>query len=191
MLRLGLLPLLILLPLFQPLDAMSVKAAIESIGAHTNMMPRQRGVTLPMIRVEHDKVVLYRVFYLKVPRPGLPTAISYPTYVASYDLSSNQFIALRKFDAKVKLAGEEPWAVQFHKFDKPTDIIAEFNRIWECYDALIPPFLEQGKREPTPAEKAKAKEYMGYFARHAEPPLRPVYDHYGGDFLSFVTKLAR
>ena len=154
------------------------------------MMPRQRGVTLPMIKLEHDKLVLYRVFYLKVPRPGLPTAISYPTHVASFDLTSNQFIALRKFDAKIRLAGEEPWAVQFHTFDKPGDIIAEFDRIWKCYDALIPLFLEHGKGAPTQAEKTKAREYMGYYERHAEKPLKPVYDFYGGEFLSFVAKLA-
>ncbi len=37
---------------------MPMKNAIQEIGKHTNMMPRESGITLPMVEIENGSVIV-------------------------------------------------------------------------------------------------------------------------------------
>ncbi|MEW8585108.1 MAG: hypothetical protein AB2531_05035, partial [Candidatus Thiodiazotropha sp.] len=98
------------------------------------------------------------------------------------------FITLKRFEMEVPNLRPPPWIHNRPAFEKPEDIIPEFDRIWTLYDILIPAFLkgDAGNEEL----KTAAKAYVHYFDRHAEKPLLPFYDLFGGDFLRWVGRVA-
>ncbi|MEW8435821.1 MAG: hypothetical protein AB2629_17515 [Candidatus Thiodiazotropha sp.] len=171
------------------LFAMSMKEAVQQIGEHANMMPMERGITLPMIKVENNRVIVRRLIYFTRTTPEYGTAITEPQYVAIYDLSAAAFLTLKRFEMEVPNLKPPPWIHNRPAFDKPEDIIPEFDRIWTLYDMLIPAFLnpDAGISEEI---KQAAKAYVHYFDRHAEKPLLPFYDLFGGDFLRWVGQVA-
>ncbi|MBT3046312.1 MAG: hypothetical protein G8D61_04565 [gamma proteobacterium symbiont of Ctena orbiculata] len=168
---------------------MSMKEAVQQIGEHANMMPMERGITLPMIKVENNRVIVRRLIYFTRTTPEYGTAITEPQYVAIYDLSAAAFLTLKRFEMEVPNLKPPPWIHNRPAFDKPEDIIPEFDRIWTLYDMLIPAFLnpDAGISEEI---KQAAKAYVHYFDRHAEKPLLPFYDLFGGDFLRWVGQVA-
>jgi hypothetical protein len=168
---------------------MSMKKAVNGIGQHANMLPRERGFSLPCVRVEGDKITIYRFFYLTRASAKDGTMISAPTYVGIYDWSGDKFVALRAVTVKPEGLPPPPWKHSRPTFDSPSEIIPEFERIWGLYDLLIPAFASGGS-DHSAATIAAAKEYLRAFDRHAERPLMAYYRHYGGHFLDWVKQVA-
>lgn len=168
---------------------MSMKEAVQQIGQHANMMPIERGITLPLVKIENNRVIVRRLIYFTRTTLEYGTAITEPQYVASYDLSSNSFLTIKKFEMDVPNLKPPPWIHNRPAFEKPEDIIPEFERIWTLYDILIPAFVK-GDAAVSMEIKQAAKQYVHYFDRHAEKPLSPYYDMFGGDFLRWVGHVA-
>ncbi|MBT3015730.1 MAG: hypothetical protein AB2669_20585 [Candidatus Thiodiazotropha endolucinida] len=168
---------------------MSMKEAVRQIGQHANMMPVERGITLPMVKLENNRVIVRRLIYFTRTTPEYGTAITEPQYVAIYDLTGTTFITLKRFEMDVPNLRPPPWIHNRPAFEKPEDIIPEFERIWTLYDMLIPAFLK-GDAGISAEIKQAAKQYVHYFDRHAEKPLLPFYDVFGGDFLHWVGRAA-
>jgi hypothetical protein len=83
--------------------AMSMKAAVQQIGQHANMMPLERGITLPMVKLENKRVIVRRLIYFARATPQHGTAITQLQYVASDDLSNAAFIGLEKFESEFEV----------------------------------------------------------------------------------------
>ncbi|MET0051156.1 MAG: hypothetical protein ABW095_08760 [Candidatus Thiodiazotropha sp.] len=167
---------------------MSMKEAIQQIGQHANMMPMERGITLPLIKVENGHVMVRRLIYFTRTTPE-GTYITEPQYEAIYDLSEATFITIRRFDVKVPNLPPAPWIHNRPRFESADEIIPEFERIWTLYDMLIPAFLK-GDDNVSPEIKQAAKLFTQYFERHAEKPLTPYYDWFSGDFLRWIGRVA-
>lgn len=170
-------------------SAMSMKEAVQQIGQHANMMPIERGITLPMVKVESNRVIVRRLIYFTRTTPEDGTAITEPQYVAVYDLTGSVFITLKQFEMDVPNLRPPPWIHNRPAFDKPEDIIPEFEKIWTLYDILIPAFLK-GDDGVSAEIKLAAKEFVYYFERHAEKPLLPYYDVFSGDFLLWIGRVS-
>ncbi|MES9862907.1 MAG: hypothetical protein ABW157_00245 [Candidatus Thiodiazotropha sp. LLP2] len=168
---------------------MSMKDAVQQIGQHANMMPMERGITLPMVKAEIDRIIVRRLIYFTRTTPESGTAITEPQYIASYDLTNAQFITLKKFEMDVPNLRPAPWIHNRPTFESPDEIIPEFERIWTLYDMLIPVFAK-GDAQVSAETKQAAKLYVGYFERHAEKPLMPYYEIFSGDFLRWVGQIA-
>jgi hypothetical protein len=168
---------------------MSMKEAVHEIGQGANAMPLECGITLPIVKVENNRIIVRRLIYFTRITPDLGTAITAPQYVASYDLSAAAFISLERFDEDVPNLGPPPWIHNRPAFDKPEDIIPEFNRLWTLYDILIPAFVRREAGISAEVGQA-AKDYIHYFDRHAEKPLLPYYQKFGGDFLHWVVRIS-
>jgi hypothetical protein len=152
-------------------------------------MPIERGITLPMVKIENHKVIVRRLIYFTRTTPEYGTAITEPQYVAVFDLTGNTFVALQRFEMDVPNLVSPPWIHNRPAFDKPEDILPEFERIWVLYDVLIPAFQKGGAGAGEEVRQA-AKQYVLYFERHAEKPLLPYYDVFSGDFLRWVRGVA-
>lgn len=168
---------------------MSMKEAIQQIGQHANMMPIERGITLPMVKIENNRVIVRRLIYFTRTTKEHGTAITEPQYIAVYDLTGAAFITIKRFEMAVPNLKPPPWIHNRPAFEKPEDIIPEFDRIWTLYDMLIPAFLKADGAVSKEIREA-AKQYIHYFDRHAEKPLMPFYDLFGGDFLRWVGQVA-
>ncbi len=168
--------------------AMSMKQAIQLIGQHANMMPIERGITLPLIKVENRHVMVRRLIYFTRTTPE-GTYITEPQYEAIVDLTEGAFITIRRFATKVPNLPPAPWIHNRPRFDTPDEIIPEFERIWTLYDMLIPAFLKGGSNV-SPEIKQAAKLFSQYFERHAEKPLTAYYDWFSGDFLRWIGRVA-
>jgi hypothetical protein len=169
--------------------AMSMKEAVQQIGQHANMMPAERGITLPMVKVENNRVIVRRLIYFTRTTLEHGTAITEPQYEAIYDLTGAIFVTLKRFELEVPNLRPPPWIHNRPAFDKPEDIIPEFERIWTLYDMLIPAFLKTDGSVSDEIKQA-ARQYVHYFDRHAEKPLLPYYDVFSGDFLRWVGRVA-
>ena len=169
---------------------MSMKEAVASIGSHTNMMPRQGGFTLPLVKTEGARTVIYRLIYLKRPIPNEATTITPPQFIASYDLTRGKFLSVARFDLRLPDLPAEPWKADLPRWDNPREIVPEFERIWKLYDALIPAFEKRHQPGAGDRVKSEAREYLRYFKRHVELPLLPFYEFYSGEFLTFVRAAA-
>jgi hypothetical protein len=171
------------------LFAMSMKEAVQQIGQHANMMPLERGITLPMVKVENNRVIVRRLIYFTRTTREHGTAITEPQYIAVYDLTGATFITLKRFEINVPNLKPPPWIHNRPAFEKPEDIIPEFEHIWTLYDQLIPAFMK-GDGETSEEIRQAARQYVHYFERHAEKPLLPYYDVFSGDFLRWVGRIA-
>ncbi|MCM8857352.1 MAG: hypothetical protein LC541_17450 [Candidatus Thiodiazotropha sp.] len=169
--------------------AMSMKDAVQQIGQHANMMPLERGITLPMVKVENNSILVRRLIYFTRLSPEEGTTITPPQYIASYDYSNGSFINLKKFEIDVPNLQPPPWIHNRPGFEKAEDIIPEFNRIWSLYDVLIPEYVK-GTSRCSDEIRQLAKEYIHYFNRHAEKPLLPYYEMFSGDFIRWVERAA-
>jgi hypothetical protein len=170
-------------------SAMSMKEAVQQIGQHANMMPIERGITLPLIKIENNRIIVRRLIYFTRTTPDYGTVITDPQYVASYDLTNKYFITIKRFSAEMQNLQPPPWIHNRPVFESPKDIIPEFERIWTLYDILIPEFAKGGTRVSVEIKQA-ARLYIEYFERHAEKPLMPYYDLFSGEFLRWVGQLA-
>ncbi len=163
---------------------MPMTNVIQQIGQHTNMLPRERGVTLPMVGVENETVIIRRLLYFTRVVPGQGTHITSPQYIATFDWTNERFVGLKEYSDEIPGLQKPPWIHNRPAFEKPEEIIPEFYRIWDLYDVLIPAFQEGNDKEGS--IRQAAREYMYYFHRHAEKPLLPYYSHFGGEFLRWV-----
>jgi hypothetical protein len=152
-------------------------------------MPIESGITLPMVKIENDKVIVRRLIYFTRTTPEYGAFITEPQHMAVYDLSGETFVALKGFETDVSNLSPPPWIHNKPAFDKPEDIVPEFERIWTHYDVLIPAFLEGGAGISEEIRQA-ARQYVHYFERHAEKPLLPYYDVFSGDFLRWIRGIA-
>ncbi|MES9924171.1 MAG: hypothetical protein ABW152_08775 [Candidatus Thiodiazotropha endolucinida] len=168
---------------------MSMKEAVQQIGQHANMMPIESDITLPMVKVENNRVIVRELIYYTHTTVEYGTVITEPQYIASYDLTGGTFITLKRFEMDVPNLKPPPWIHNRPAFDKPEDIIPEFEKIWTLYDILIPAFLK-GDDGVSAEIKLAAKEFVYYFERHAEKPLLPYYDVFSGDFLLWIGRVA-
>ncbi len=169
---------------------MPMKNAIQEIGKHTNMMPRESGMTLPMVKIESGSLIVRRLIYYTHLIPKQGTEITPPQYMAIYDLTKQQFITLKKINLELPNLQRQPWIHNRPTFANAEDIIPEFNRIWTLYDILVPAYENQNIALSDEIKKA-ANEYIILFNRHAEKPLLPFYEHFGGDFLAWVRRISR
>ncbi|MET0009695.1 MAG: hypothetical protein ABW124_08105 [Candidatus Thiodiazotropha sp. 6PLUC9] len=168
---------------------MSMKDAVQQIGQHANMMPLERGITLPMIKAEGNRIIVTRLIYFTRTTPESGTAITDPQYIATYDLSNARFITLKRFEMEVPNLQPPPWIHNRPSFENPNEIIPEFERIWTLYDILIPEYI-RGSMNVSSEIKQAAKAYVGYFERHAEKPLMPYYELFSGEFLRWIGQIA-
>ena len=165
-----------------------MKEAVASIGAHSNTLPRSRGITLPLVRHDGGKVIVSRLIYYIRSIPNGESYITPPQYLATYDLTNKRFIALTKLPANLEQIKADPNDLG-PKFDSPKDIIPEYERIWKLYDKLIPAFTN--KPDSINNElKESASDYLKYFEQHLVKPLQADYEKHGGDFLRFVKSIA-
>ena len=81
------------------------------------MMPRERGITLPMIQKRDGNLTVYRLFYLRRPVPHELTIITPPFYLASCDLSRGQFLKLEKLEPNLSQLPPQPWRVEQYRFE--------------------------------------------------------------------------
>ena len=130
-----------------PRGPMSTATAIKEIGTHLGMLPRGSYATLPLVYEADRKLILSRLIYMERPIPKQGTLISAPTYIASYDLSNGTFIALKKHDLELKDLPPPPWTNNRPRFASPSDQVAEFERIWQLYDVLVPAFANKKKKQ--------------------------------------------
>jgi hypothetical protein len=171
--------------------AMSMKEAVQQIGQHAKMIPIEHGITLPMVKIENDRVIVRRLIYFCHTTHKIGTAITDPQYIAVYDLTGTTFLTLDFFAMDMpNQMPPSPWIHNRPAFEKPEEIIPEFEHIWTLYDMLIPAFLKQEQRPVSEKIKQAAKEYGHYFERHAEKPLQPYYNLFSGDFLRWVRQTA-
>lgn len=168
---------------------MSMKEAVQQIGKHANMMPLESEFTLPMVKVENNRILVRRMIYYTRTTVEYGTVITEPQYVAVYDLTGTTFITIKRFEMEVPNLRPAPWIHNRPVFDNPDDIIPEFERIWTLYDMLIPAFIK-AEASVSAEIKQAAKQYVHYFDRHAEKPLLPYYDVFSGDFLRWVGRVA-
>ena len=168
---------------------MSMKEAVQQIGQHANMMPIERGITLPLVKGENNRIIVRRLIYFTRTTPEHGTVITEPQYVASYDLSNARFISLKRFEMELPDLQPPPWIHNRPSFDSPDEIIPEFERIWTLYDILVPEYFK-GSTHASKEIKQAAKAFVRYFDRHAEKPLMPYYEVFSGDFLRWVGQVA-
>jgi hypothetical protein len=169
--------------------AMSMKEAIQQIGEHANMMPMERGITLPMVKVENNRVMVRRLIYFTRTTPDYGAVITAPQFTALYDFTNGAFVTLKRFEMELPNLQPPPWIHNRPSFEKPEEIVPEFDRIWTLYDLLIPAFVA-GESVVSEEIRQAAKAYAHYFERHAEKPLMPFYDLFGGEFLRWVGQVA-
>jgi len=165
---------------------MSMTEVIQQMGQHTNMLPRERGVTLPLVNIEDGSIIIRRLYYFTRVVPGEGMHITSPQYVATFDWTSGQLIGVKEFSAQISNVPDQPWIHSRPAFDSPDDIIPEYNRIWGLYDVLIPAIQAN---DDSKTIREAAKEYVYYFHRHAETCLLPYYSAFGGPFLAWVQSL--
>jgi hypothetical protein len=175
---------------------MSMKQAIQQIGQHAGMTPRERGITMPIISLASDGDVLVRrlIYYTRVVF-GEGTYITEPQYMGLFNLTQDRFVTVKRCPGlRPPNLAPTPWIHNPPVFTEPAKIIAEWDRIYGLYDLLIPAFVAQqgaGGAAKGGAVKAEAREYMDLFRKHAEEPLLPYYQHLGGDFLRWVDDTAK
>lgn len=174
-----------------PLPVMKTKAAIEAIGQHGGFLPNERGITLPMLENDNGRLVLRRLVYFTRAIPKVGTHITDPQYMAVVDMTAGEFKSIKAFKAEWNppTLPPPPWLHNRPRFDKPEEILMEFDRIYALHDRLIPGFLDQ-TTAVTDALVADAKEYLMYFEKHAEKPLLPYYEKFSGKFLAWVRNTA-
>jgi len=163
---------------------MSMKRAVQGIGEHVNMLPRERGFSLPCVKFDGSEISVYRFFYVTRATKDKGMMVSVPNYVAEYDWNKKKFVALTRLDKPLKGLPDPPFSHNRPKFKDANEIIPEFEKIWELYDVLIEAYLIKDENSKTTIEAAK--EYLHYFERHAEKPFMVYYKEYGGDFLKWV-----
>ncbi len=167
------------------LNAMKMKDAIQEIGRNVNVLPREKGFSLPCVENRNGQILVHRFFYITRSTPNQGTFISQPTHLATYDWSRRKFVSLKTIDVKPAGLPAPPWKHAKPTFRNPAEIVPEFERIWSLYDILIPGFLAEDKKPAREVVDA-AKEYLRYFDRHAEKPFLKYYQHFGGAFLDWV-----
>ena len=165
---------------------MSMTEVIQQMGQHTNMLPRERGVTLPLVSFEDGSIIVRRLYYFTRSVPGQGMHITDPQYVATVNWTTGQFIGVKEFTAQISDVPDPPWIHTRPSYESPDDIIPEFSRIWALYDVLIPAFQSGDDSETI---RAAAEQYEFYFHRHAEGSLLPYYSAYSGQFLTWVRSL--
>jgi len=171
---------------------MNTKQAVQEIGKHANFLPRERGVALPLIEFEQGRVIMRRLYYYTRTVPNDGMHITPPQFVGSADMTNGKFIALTKFEGDLKppTLAPTPWKHERFRFASPDEILVEFDSIYELYDQLIPGFIAPD----APVRKEMvvgAKRYLELFEKHAEKPLLPYYERFGGKFLAWVRKVAQ
>lgn len=171
---------------------MNTKQAVQEIGKHANILPRERGVTLPLIEIEQGRVIMRRLYYYTrtVPKDGMH--ITPPQFVGVADMTNGKFIALTQFedDLKPSMLAPTPWKHERFRFESSDEILVEFDAIYRLYDRLLPGFIDRDA--PISNELAvDAKRYLELFEKHAEKPLLPYYERFGGNFLAWVRKIAQ
>ena len=164
-----------------------MKSAVAEIGKHSNMLPRNRRISLPLVDREGDKVLVRRLIYFVRAIPGKGSFMTPPKYVATYDWTDKKFISLKQLNADPKTDQEQLYEAP--KFESTKDIIPEFEEIWRLYDILIPQYIERPETYSSDTIKA-AKSYLSYLVRHQEKPLLGHYEKYGGAFIDFVKECA-
>ena len=171
---------------------MRMEDAVKGIGEHASVvMPRQSWLTLPMVRRLKDRVVVYRLIYPLRPVPHEPAILSPPKYVASYDLTTGRFISLEILELELPDLPPQPWRTDRYRFDNADSLRQEYANIWALYDLLIPAFTSIGSTLPDSTIRSAARSYLTYFDRHAEKPLLPYYQHFGGEFIDYVKRMAK
>ena len=159
--------------------------AIRGIGQHTDMLPIEKGVSLPLIRMEKGDVVVYRLFYYQVVRPHQNLMITAPKYIGKYNLTKSNFIQLKRLES-----ADENELFEIMENRAEEKILVEYSELWDLYDLLIPLF-KAGKCEEFDRETiTAAKRFMDGYRLYAEGPLLDFYQIYGGEFFSFVERIA-
>lgn len=173
------------------LPSMNTKQAVQEIGKHANHLPRERGVTLPLISIDEGRIVMRRLYYFTRTVPQQGTTITEPQYLGVADMSRGEFLSLKQFQAEWHPAELPPipWKHSRYKFERAEEILTEFDAIYELYDRLIPAFAN-AQQPITDSLIKDAKQYIVYFERHAEQPLLAYYEKFGGKFLEWVRKTA-
>ncbi len=166
---------------------MSMKDAVAGIGSHGNMLPREKGISLPLISIDGGHVIVTRLIFFTRVVAGDGTYITPPQYVATYDLTGGAFLSLREWSGEVPEPQNVEWKHERPSFERAEDVLTEFDEIWSLYDGLIPAFLQGAANTET---RQRARMYLEYFDRHAEKPLAPYYEYFGGAFLRFVRQAA-
>jgi len=177
--------LLIIMP-----GKIDIKVAIEGIGKHLNFLPLEKGITLPLIAEKDSEIIVVRLVYLQIVRPGENLKITAPKYAASYNLSKNRFIGLKNIESRK--GGEKIYEIEidYDKAKKDREHF-EYSEIWEMYNLLIPAFQNRKTAKPNAETIAAAKNYRKAFKVYAEKPLLQDYKQYGGEFLTFVGSIAK
>jgi hypothetical protein len=168
------------------------KQAVHAIGQHVGFMPMERGTTLPMVCYDADRLMLVNMFYWTRSIPNEGMYITDPQYIGMADLLSGDFKFIKQFEDawQPKELLPAPWMHTPYRFEKPEEILAEYDSLYALYDRLIPFFVSRN-RLPSNDSVADAKQYLLVFDRHAEKPLLPYYQKFGGSFLDRVREIAR
>lgn len=168
-------------------EASGMKRAVAEIGQHSNMLPRNRHITLPLIERDGDRILVRRLIYFVRAIPGKGSFMTPPGYVATYNWNEKKFVSLIQLENDPEKIQEQPFEAPV--FASPDEIIPEFEKIWRLYDVLIPRFAGS-KPDIDGQTVAAAKLYLTYLARHQEKPLAGHYDKYSGSFIEFVKTCA-
>lgn len=172
--------------------AMRMQDAIKLMARHIGQLPVEGRLTLPIVQRAGGPVLVHRLVYEARPTPeGL--VVSPPQMIATVDLDAGQFVSYRRLTPQEYPAagggGDMP-RFQPPTFPDPSALVATYERLYSLYDVLIPAYLEQRDRV-TDTTRESAREFRRLFDQLSEPPLRPYYASFGGDFFAWTEAASR
>lgn len=176
-------------------DAMTMQEALTLLGSHLNMLPIESDLTLPIPEITNGEILVHRLAYSTRLVPGKGTIASSPELIATVNLSSGKFVAVKRFhlDPNRKLPERKPEEQIYHppSFDSPEELVRTYETIYNLYDVLLPPFKSSPKSRPTPELIKAAREFRTLFKKLAEAPMHPYYEILGGKFFDWVEQQAK
>ncbi len=172
---------------------MTMRQAVNAIGAAANHFPDETGFTLPIPRKEGDHLIVARLTYTQrmIPRKG--AVMTPPEYLLTADYDAGRFLQLERVDAaRLGVPPPPEGGPLVHvppSFDSPDERLATYNELYRLYDVLLPPF-RAGQRLADEPTRAAARDFVTLFARLAEKPLLGYYEALGGEFFDWVRRQA-
>jgi hypothetical protein len=155
-------------------------------------VPDEWRQSLP-VPVRRDGLSVVFFFLPQQARPGEPNLLGAPDYRSRLRASDGRLLSLESVEPSSLPGSPSPNDVIGTLAMPPGMTAAEFlqqqQELFAAYDVLLPAF-SRGETDLGQNGRDWARRFLGLFDLLSEPPLRPYYTQYGGEFFRWVAGVA-
>jgi hypothetical protein len=155
-------------------------------------IPDEWRQSLPIPVRRNNRLHLAFFFVPTVKKPGAPVELGPPDYMVTLRVADGRLETLQSLDGA--RSPDAPPDTSIGTFGLPEGMTAEefLNRqleLFAAYDVLLPLF-DSAETNVGQNGRDWAKHFQRLFEMVSEPPLRPFYNSFGGEFFAWLKEVA-